>query len=124
MREFGELEAAVMQVVWSHDEPVTVRAIAEQLNETRPLAYTTVSTIVERLRAKGVLTRVWVGRSFQYAAVRSADAHTAQLLGEALRSAASPSAVFMHFAEQLDHDDAVALRAALDQRSADTAGDA
>jgi predicted transcriptional regulator len=113
-----------MQVVWSRGEPITVRAVAAQLNETRPLAYTTVSTIVERLRAKGVLTRVRVGRSFQYAAVQSADAHAAQLLGEALRSAASPSAVFLHFAEQLDHDDAVALRAALDQRSAGTAGDA
>jgi predicted transcriptional regulator len=121
MREFGELEAAVMQVVWSHGKPVTVRVIAEQLNETRPLAYTTVSTIVERLRGKGVLTRARVGRSFQYAAVQSSDAHIAQLLGEALRSAASPSAVFMHFADQLDPDDAVALRAALDQRSSDTA---
>lgn len=122
MRTFGELEAAVMQVVWSHGEPVTVRAIADELNETRPVAYTTISTITERLRAKGVLDRVLVGRSFQYAAVQSAEAYTAQLIGEALKSAASPSAVLMHFAEQLDHDDAVALRAALDQRSADTAG--
>jgi len=122
MHAFGELEAAVMQVVWNHGEPVTVRAIAEQLQETRPLAYTTVSTIVERLRAKGALSRVRVGRSFQYAAVQSAEAYTAQLLGEALRSAASPSAVFLHFAEQLDNDDAVALRAALDRRSTDATG--
>lgn len=38
MREFGELEPAVMHVVWSHEEPVTVRPIAEQLNESRPLS--------------------------------------------------------------------------------------
>ena len=93
MQTFGELEAVVMQVVWSHGEPVTVRAIADELNETRPLAYTTIGTITERLRAKGALDRVLVGRSFQYTAVQSAEAYTAQLLGEALKSAASPSAV-------------------------------
>ena len=63
MRTFGELEAAVMQVVWSHGEPVTVRAIADELNETRPLAYTTISTITERLRAKG-RARQGFGRPF------------------------------------------------------------
>jgi predicted transcriptional regulator len=120
VRAFGELEAAIMQVVWSHSGPVTVRTIAEELSSERPLAYTTVSTITERLRAKGALTRVRVGRSFEYAAVQSAEAYAAQLLGEALRSAASPSAVFMHFAGQLDQDEAAAFRAALDQRSTET----
>jgi predicted transcriptional regulator len=121
MRAFGELEAAIMRVVWNHRDPVTVRVITEELNETRPLAYTTVITVTERLRAKGALRRVRVGRSFQYAAEQSAEAYTAQRLEEALNTSGDHSAVLMRFADQLNQDEAVALRAALDRRSADTA---
>jgi predicted transcriptional regulator len=29
MRAFGDLEAAIMRVVWRHETPVTVRVIAD-----------------------------------------------------------------------------------------------
>ncbi|MGH2544316.1 MAG: BlaI/MecI/CopY family transcriptional regulator, partial [Ardenticatenaceae bacterium] len=48
----GELELAVMEVVWEQ-APVTVRDVLTQLNQgERDLAYTTVLTVMRRLAEK------------------------------------------------------------------------
>jgi predicted transcriptional regulator len=52
MRRLGELEAGVMAAVWSHDVPVTVRTILDALDRDPAPTYTTVITVVERLRAR------------------------------------------------------------------------
>jgi predicted transcriptional regulator len=65
---FGPLESAVMDTVWSAGEPVTVRVVVDRLNAGRaePLAYTTVMTVMSRLAEKGVLGRQKRGRGFVY----------------------------------------------------------
>lgn len=67
---FGPLEAAVMDAVWSTDEPVAVRAVLDRLNADRPdpFAYTTVMTVMTRLTEKGKLRRQKRGREFLYEA--------------------------------------------------------
>ena len=57
MARFGDLEAAIMDVVWTAGAPVRVRAVSEQLNRDRPLAFNTVQTVMENLYRKG-----WLGR--------------------------------------------------------------
>src|SRR6476620_9370078 len=49
-------ELAIMKVVWRTNE-VTVRDVHDVLNETRPVAYTTVMTLMRILQEKGYLTR-------------------------------------------------------------------
>ena len=63
----GPLGAAVMRVVWQQGES-TVRSVGEQLESgrTRPLAYTTVMTILGRLHERGLLDRRKVGRGYIY----------------------------------------------------------
>ena len=46
-----------MKVVWQKDE-ATVRDVYEALREARPIAYTTVMTMMRILQEKGYLTRV------------------------------------------------------------------
>jgi len=46
-----------MKVVWRRDE-ATVRDVYEALRETRPVAYTTVMTMMRILQEKGYLTKV------------------------------------------------------------------
>ncbi|MFD5315287.1 BlaI/MecI/CopY family transcriptional regulator [Streptomyces sp. NPDC127098] len=113
MRPLGDLEAEVMNVVWHSAEPVTVQNVADSLNERRPLAYTTVMTIVDRLRAKGWLTREKAGRAYRYTAARSADDYTAALLEQALDTTADRTGALVRFAGRLDPTEAAALRAAL-----------
>ena len=49
-------ELAIMKVVWRTNE-ATVRDVHDALNETRPLAYTTVMTMMRILEQKGYLTK-------------------------------------------------------------------
>lgn len=71
-----ELEAEVMDGVWSYDrEDVTVREIMDRLNARTksPRAYTTYMTIMRRLDDKGLLTRRREGKTDYYRAVYSRD---------------------------------------------------
>lgn len=64
----GPLERRVMTQLWAHG-PRTVGEVLDAFNATgdRPLAYTTVMTVLVRLHEKGYLTREKEGRHFRYA---------------------------------------------------------
>jgi predicted transcriptional regulator len=40
MRQFGELEAVIMDRLWQSGRPVLVREVLDDLRKDRPLAYT------------------------------------------------------------------------------------
>ncbi len=67
----GPLEAEVMRAMWACGRPLTVRELLERVNEgrPRPLAYTTVMTVMSRLEGKGVLARERAGRGYLYRAL-------------------------------------------------------
>lgn len=71
----GPLEARVMAVLWSRGVS-TAREVLETINQrgARPLAYTTVNTILVRLRDKGYAIRNARGRQFAYSAAHDRDA--------------------------------------------------
>ena len=112
MRNFGELESEIMRAVWRASGPVTGHDIAEEIG--RQLAYTTVITVVERLRGKGVLSRFRDGRAYRYQATLSSEEYAALLMGQVLSAAENPSGTLLRFAGDLDAAEAAALRAALD----------
>ena len=114
MRSFGELENEIMRAVWRADAPVTGHEIADEIRQSRELAYTTIITVVERLRIKGVLTRFRDGRSYRYEAKLSSEEYAALLMGQVLSDAQNPSGALLRFAGDLDPAEAAALRAALD----------
>lgn len=57
MREFGELESAIMDMMWAADRPFAVREVRERMRYARPVAYPTVMTVMDILHRKGVLCR-------------------------------------------------------------------
>ena len=59
----GTLEFELMEILWSSGES-TVRDVVQKL--TRPLAYTTVMTTLDRLFKKGLLDRHKSDRAFVY----------------------------------------------------------
>jgi predicted transcriptional regulator len=113
VREFGELEAQVMDRVWRHNRPVLVRDVLSDLNTERELAYTTVLTVMEKLRRKGWLRRQRTGRAYAYEAVASRESYTARLMCDALATSDNQTVSFVHFLEQLTNEEARALRTAL-----------
>jgi predicted transcriptional regulator len=61
-----------MDAVWASGG-ATVPELVEAVTATRPVAYTTVLTLVQRLHARGLLLREPAGRGFRYRATRSRD---------------------------------------------------
>jgi predicted transcriptional regulator len=111
---FGDLEAAIMDVVWAAGGPVRVREVSEQLNQNRPLAFNTVQTVMENLYHKGWLGRQKEGRAYRYEQARTRDDYADELLAEALAAAGDPAATLVRLAGNLEPGEAARLRAALD----------
>ena len=64
-RLLPELELEVMKVLWRRDA-ATVADVQEELKPGRPLAYTTVMTVLDRLARKGAAGRDKQGRGYLY----------------------------------------------------------
>lgn len=62
----GELEQRILEVLWGTDAPCSVADVHAVLNEERPLAYTTVMTVLDRLAKKDLVTRELVARAWRY----------------------------------------------------------
>jgi predicted transcriptional regulator len=78
MKHLGPLEQEVMDLIWSHQR-LTVREVLVKLQLQRPIAYTTVMTIMNRLVKKGFLHRDTRGKTFIYSA-RATQAITVKTL--------------------------------------------
>ncbi|HUJ41198.1 MAG TPA: BlaI/MecI/CopY family transcriptional regulator [Candidatus Acidoferrales bacterium] len=63
--DLAPLELDCMSRLWALGE-ATVREIRDNLAATRPRAYTTILTIMDRLAHKGFVTRRKMGRAFLY----------------------------------------------------------
>lgn len=112
MARLGELERAVMEVLWARDEPVSVRAVHAALDD-RGLAYTTVMTVLTRLAGKGVVERRRDGRAWLYEPAAGREAYVAELMLEALELSGDRGSALVHFAKSVTSDEADALRQAL-----------
>ena len=81
MAAMGELEQAVMDILWNRPDPLSVRDVHELLAHERDLAYTTVMTVLDRLAKKGFVVRNLDGRAWLY---RPATSRANQIASEML----------------------------------------
>ncbi|GAB3366446.1 MULTISPECIES: BlaI/MecI/CopY family transcriptional regulator [Amycolatopsis] len=113
MRGLGELERAVMDVLWDADGPVKVRDVLDRLDTGKDLAYTTVMTVLDNLHRKEWAVRERVGKAYLYRpSVSRADA-AARSLREVLDESGDPAAVLLHFARSASAEESQALRQGL-----------
>jgi BlaI family penicillinase repressor len=68
LRDLGELEHEVMQLVWARGS-ITAEQAREELR--RPLKESTVRTVLRRLEDKGYVTHTVEGRTFHFAAAEA-----------------------------------------------------
>ena len=99
--DLAPLELECLTVLWPLGE-TTVRDIHRALAETRPRAYTTVMTIMDRLEQKGIVTRRKVGRAFRYQARLSAEEARLQAVRKIVEGFfdGSPEALAAHLSSQ------------------------
>lgn len=81
----GDLELDIMHVVWER-ERVTVRDVLGVLAQKRPLAYTTVMTVMSRLADKGLLIVNKQGKTYHYRPAYSREAFEAQAVSQVVQS--------------------------------------
>ena len=120
MRRFGELEAVIMDRLWEWGRPALVREMVDDLHRDRPLAYTTVMTVMENLHRKGWLRRERDGRAWRYEPTRSRSAYTAALMNDALGTSTDRRTALAHFVLQMSPHDVTLLQQALDQARGET----
>lgn len=113
MRGLGDLEAKIMERLWSSDQPQAVRDVMEHLQRRRGIAYTTVMTVMDNLHRKGLLQRELDGRAYRYRPSVSREDYAAGLMREALTAGVDHSGTLMRFAEKLTAEESAALRRAM-----------
>jgi predicted transcriptional regulator len=113
MRGLGDLEAVVMDLMWQATSPATVRQVFEKLSARRPIAYTTVMTVMDNLHRKGFLDREMAGRAWSYRPSVSREQHLAGLMRDALDEAPDQHAALAHFVSGMSEQESQVLRAVL-----------
>jgi predicted transcriptional regulator len=113
MNRLGELERAIMEVLWESPDPMTVRQVGGCLTD-RDLAHTTVMTVLDRLSKKGFVKRQRAGRAWRYRPAESREAYVAELMLTALDQTGDRQAALTRFARSVSGAEAAALRAALE----------
>ncbi|CAM3192054.1 Transcriptional regulator BlaI [Arthrobacter ulcerisalmonis] len=121
MASLGELERAVMDLLWAGQEAATANTLRDRLAQTsaarsesghdaKELAVTTVLTVLSRLEKKGLVERERGTRPHRYQAVSSRADHTAELMHEVLGSAPDREAVLARFIGSVTEGEAETLR--------------
>lgn len=110
----GDLERAVMDVLWQQGPGVTVRQVHQGLSG-RDLAYTTVMTVLDRLAKKDLVTRTREGRAWSYEAAASREELTAASMRTGMESLDTDDrrAAMLHFLGDASPDELADLRDAL-----------
>jgi predicted transcriptional regulator len=120
----GETEADVLQHVWKLRE-ATVADVHERISADRPLAYTTVLTVLRNLTAKGLLMSERRGKRDYFTAARSPQTVRGGILSGLMRKlfAGSPTLLVQTLAreESLSPSERDAIRKLLDRMDADDA---
>jgi predicted transcriptional regulator len=112
VNRLGELERAIMEVLWDTREPLTVRKVSESLPQ-RNLAHTTVMTVLDRLAKKGFARRNRDGRAWRYRPAATRESYVAELMLTALDQTGDRSAALAAFAQSVNGTEAEILRDAL-----------
>lgn len=100
-----ELELEILKISWRQG-PATVRQVRDQLNKLRPLAYTSVMTVMNIMVKKGYLQRSKQGVSYVYRARISRQASARRMLSDLVDRVfdGSASAVMLNLLETADID--------------------
>lgn len=116
MAGLGVLERMLMNILWDSDQPLPANELRDRLldpaaaRSTKPLATTTVLTVLSRLENKGFVTRDRGTRPHLYRAVGSRADHTADLMHQVLGTAADRPATLARFIGTVSPEEAETLR--------------
>ena len=78
---FGRVQMKIMKVIWEKGR-VTAREITDELNKIRPIAHSTVQTLLRKLEVKGAVDHEIDNRTFIFYSLVKAEKVTQSALQE------------------------------------------
>ncbi|TFB69717.1 transcriptional regulator [Cryobacterium glaciale] len=126
MGSLGVLERLMMDILWDSPTSLTANELKDSLinpqiseRPAKPLATTTILTVLSRLEAKGFVTRDRTVRPHAYTAVMTRASHTAGLMHEVLGQVPDRQAALVRFIGGVTPQEAETLRQLLGTATAD-----
>ncbi|OGW13862.1 MAG: hypothetical protein A2035_06495 [Nitrospirae bacterium GWA2_42_11] len=119
-RVLGDLEKSVMDVLWEMSE-ATGREVFEEIEKKKPVAFTTVLTVMDRLLKKGLIKRIKKGGLYVYKTTLSKDDFVKQVSEEVLQgildiSASSAATSFVDILYKTSPDEIERLSKLIEER--------
>jgi len=102
----------VLECLWDNPDGLTTQQVVDLL-AARELALTPVHTVLDRLRAKKMVTRERDGRVFRHRAAQTREELTASAMLAVLQDSADHPLALSMFVRSVSSADAQALREAL-----------
>ncbi|TFD03585.1 MULTISPECIES: BlaI/MecI/CopY family transcriptional regulator [unclassified Cryobacterium] len=128
MGNLGVLERLMMDILWDSTAPLTANELKDALlrpaasaTPGKPLATTTVLTVLSRLETKAFVTRDRSVRPHAYSAVMTRAEHTAGLMHEVLGQVPDRQAALARFIGSVSPQEAETLRHLLGVAPSDNA---
>jgi predicted transcriptional regulator len=109
MRRLGDLESAIMEVLWSTREAATVRQVLNALGRDPEPAYTTIMTVLDNLHRKDMVTRERTGRAWAYLPAQSREDFAAETMAEVLDASADRSTTLLRFIGKISPEEQARL---------------
>jgi len=99
-----------MELLWK-ESPASVRVVHENLANERPIAYTTVMTVMGRLAEKGMLEREQHGRAYLYVPTQSREQFCSEAISTVMEGLLGGfgEPVLSHFVDTVDSADSAKL---------------
>lgn len=105
----------MLRELWDLDRPATAAELHRALSREREIAYTTVSTSLQRMAKKDLVTQDRVGKAHHFAAAAEREEVLSGLISEALGLVGTAPGVLTRFVGQLDPEVEDELRSTLGQ---------
>ncbi|HNY77443.1 MAG: BlaI/MecI/CopY family transcriptional regulator [Sedimentisphaerales bacterium] len=123
--DLGQLQRAVMEIIWSRGE-ATVHQVRDRLDREKELAYTTILTTLQKLERAGWLEHRSEGKSYVYVPRRSREQAGAGSVRGFLKRVFDGNAVamFQHLIREgdLSEDELKELRRIIDEKRKEMRG--
>jgi len=121
----GSLEQEIMDAIWSRGG-MSGRAVHEFIQRSRPVALTTVLTVMERLRKKSLLTKAKTEGVFIYEAKKTKDEYARSLSSRLFKdvldiSTGSATACFVDALADVDPEELTRLDKLLQKKKKELA---
>lgn len=116
-----------MSILWTSRTPLGVSGVSERLQGGRPLAYTTVMTVLVNLFKKGVVDRAKQGKAYLYWAKEGQDKLASGLFERLLNGYYNGQledffAAFLRHKKTLTEEELASLRRLLEEYEMDELG--